>query len=329
LDGFQFKKALVEDYLLCGAGYAFINRNRNKVKGLHYVEHASVSINKNADPIFKDFDILVNGSSYRRFQFIRLLRGTKDGATGKGIIEENKIMLSVAYNSLLYEETLVKKGGNKKGFIKSTKKLSDTAIDALKAAWRKLYSNNSDNVVVLNEGLEFQEASNTSVEMQLNENKKTNSDEICKIFIVPPSILDGTAKDDEYNNWIKVCVLPILTAIQTALNRDLLLPSEKGSFYFAFDIKELLKGDILKRYQAYEIAIKNGILQIDEVRYLEDYEPLLLDFIKLGLQDVLYNPKTKEIYTPNTNKSTNIGNSNDLRGGDKDENRDPGEPGVA
>jgi hypothetical protein len=102
--------------------------------------------------------------------------------------------------------------------------------------------------------------------------------------------------------------LPILKAFEAALNKDLLLESEKGSFYFAFDTKELLKGDMLKRYQAYEIAIKNGFMQWDEVRYQEDLEPYGLDFIKLGLQDVLYNLKTKEIYTPNTNKTSNMDN---------------------
>jgi HK97 family phage portal protein len=318
LDGFQFKKALIEDYLLDGAGYSYINRQRNQIKSLHYVDNINVSVISNFDPIFKHYDILVNGGTYREFEFIKLTRKTKDGVTGRGIIDENNKMLSVAYNSLVFEDTLVKTGGNKKGFLKSLGRLSKEAIDELKAAWNNLYKNNTENVVVLNNGLEFQEASNTSVEMQLNENKKTNSSDICKLFVVPPSILDGTANDAVYNNWIKTCILPILIAFQTSLNKDLLFPSEKGSFYFAFDIKELLKGDIEKRYKAYEIAAKNGILQIDEIRYLEDYEPLGLDFIKLGLQDVLYNPVTKEIYTPNTNQSTNINNpTNQLGGGEK------------
>lgn len=321
LDSFQFKKALVEDYLLEGAGYAYINRQRNKIKSLHYVENTNVSIQKNVDPIFKDYNILVNGSFYRDFEFLKITRKTKDGIAGKGIIEENNKMLSVVYNSLVFEELLVKTGGNKKGFLKAQSRLTKEAILELKEAWNNLYRNNTENVVVLNNGIEFQEASNTSVEMQLNENKKTNSTEICKLFVVPQSILDGTANGEVYNNWIKVCILPILTAIQTALNKDLLLPSEKGSFYFAFDTKELLKGDIEKRFKAYEIASKNGFMQIDEIRYKEDLAPLGLDFIKLGLQDVLYDPVLKTIYTPNTNKTADMKNPNDLlEGGDENEN---------
>lgn len=310
LDSFEFKKAIVVDYLLSGGGYAFINRERNNVKSLHHVESTQVAVQQNADPIFKDYRILVNGAFYEGYQFIKMLRNTTDGATGTGIIQENNKLLSVVYNSLIYEDLLLQTGGNKKGFLKSQGRLSDTAMKELKAAWRKLYSNNTENVVILNNGLDFQEASSSSVELQLNENKKTNSEEICKLFIVPPSILDGTASDDVWNNWIKTCILPKLTALQTALNKSLLLPSEKGSFYFAFDTKELLKGDIEKRFKAYEIGAKNGFYQIDEVRYLEDLEPLGLDFIKLGLQDVLYDPKTKQIYTPNTDKTAKMDGSN-------------------
>lgn len=51
-------------------------------------------------------------------------------------------------------------------------------------------------------------------------------------------------------------------------------------------------------------------MQIDEVRCLEKLKPLGLNFIKLGLQDVLFNPVTKEVYTLNTNQITNIEDKN-------------------
>ena len=73
--------------------------------------------------------------------------------------------------------------------------------------------------------------------------------------------------------------------------------------YFTLDTSELLKGDILKRYQAYKTGLECNVLQIDEARYKEDLPPLGLNWIKLGLQDVLYDPKTKTIYTPNMNQS--------------------------
>ena len=323
LDGFQFKKALVYDYLLMGNGYAYINKERGKVKSLHYVKESDVSININADPIFKNYDILVGGQTYYPHNFIKILRNTKNGADGVGIVESNNKLLAATYNALIYENILSKTGGNKKGFIKSESKLSDEAIEQLKEQWKKMYSGNSENCIVLNKGLTFQESGSTSTEMQLNENKRANSIEICKIVNVPPSMIegDGKANENDYEKYVKMAILPILRAILSALNRDLLLEKEKKSFYFAFDIKELLKGDIEKRFKAYEIGIKNGFLGVNEVRYEEDREPIeaFNDIIKLGLQDVLFNTKDNTIYTPNTDKTSKI---SDLKGGEKNENRD-------
>lgn len=307
LDGVQFKRALTRDYLVGKGGYAFINRTGNWIRSLHYVKENEVSFLFTSDPIFKDYDIMIQGTKYKPFEFLKILRNTEDGRSGRSVVDENSEVLSVAYHSLKYEKNLVKTGGNKKGFVKSAKKLAEPAIKALKAAWRRLYQNNTENVVILNEGLEFQEASNTSVEMQLNENKKTNSDEICKLFNMPPAMINGGATEQDKINFVQYCLNPILKEFECALNRDLLLESEKGSFYFAADTSELTKGDIEKRFRAYETASKNGFMQIDEIRLRENMPPLGLDFVRLGLQDVLYDPETKQFYMPNMNQTGGLG----------------------
>lgn len=317
LDSFQFKKQMIEDYLLNGNSYAYINKDRNNVKSIHYVDSTNVFINKNTDPIFKKYDVLVNGTTYRDYEFLKLIRKSKNGSTGRGIISENNDMLTVAYLTLKYEKLLLRTGGNKKGFLKSAKRLSEEGLTALKNAWNGLYKDNSESMIVLNDGVEFQEASSTAVENQMNENKRTNSVEICKLFSMPSVMLEGAITEDVYNNFIKICIAPILKALETTLNKDLLLDSEKGQYYFAIDTRDLMKGDMEKRYKAYEIGLKNGFIQWDDIRYWEDLEPYGLDFIKLGLQDVLFNPKTKEIYTPNTNKTSNVGNLDSPEGGDE------------
>lgn len=310
LDGFQFKKAMMIDYLNYGGGYAYLNKSRNKLKSIHYVPNWQVSVVVSPDPIFKKNDFYVYANQYRDYQFIKLLRNSWNGGIGYGFVKENNKMLSVAYNTMIFEEMLVKTGGNKKGFLKSQGRLSADAITQLKQAWSNLYANNGENVVILNNGLEFQEANNSSVEMQLNQNKISHNNEIFQMFGIPLELMGGKATGGNemmYDSFVKLAVLPHLTAFETAINSVMLLESEKINLQFAFDTDDLVKADILKRYQAYDIAIKNGILQIDEVRKIEKYESLGLDFIKLGLADVLYNPKTEEIYTPNTNAMVKMG----------------------
>jgi len=238
LDANQFWRAMVRDYYLGKGGYAYIHRSRGKWKSLHYVEESRVSVYKNSDPIFKDYTLGVNGTSYQPFDFLKILRNTANGAQGVPITVESGKLIETAYNTLVLEGTLVKKGGNKRGFLKAKSRLTQEKMDMLRAAFRDLYSNDVENVVVLNEGLEFQESSNTAVEMQLNENKTANAAEFAKIFHVSPDAMTGKA--DDTASLAKLAAIPLMKTIECALNRDFLLEKEKGLFYWAFDTKELL-----------------------------------------------------------------------------------------
>lgn len=307
LDANQFWKAITRDYFLGKGGFAYINRVKGECKSLHYVDEAHVSVLKNSDPIFKDYDILINGTTYKPFDFLKILRNTKDGAEGTPITVENGKLIEVAYESLLFERNLVKRGGNKKGFLKSEKKIDKDAMEALRTAFANLYSNSSDNMVVLNSGVDFKESSDTSTEMQLNENKLSNAIEFSKIFHISTDVMGGKANEQDTASLARIAAIPLMVTIQCALNRDFLLEKEKGALYWAFDTKELLKGSMKERFEAYRTALDANFMQVDEVRYSEDMEPLGLNWVKLGLQDVLYDPQTKTIYTPNTNKMAVVG----------------------
>lgn len=301
LDAFQLKKAMVEDYLLGKGGYCYIQRNRNDVVSLRYVQDIYISVMKNFKPIFKDYVILVEGEEYKPYEFIKLLRNTKDGATGIGLTEELSKTLETAYNTLIYQLSLVKSGGNKKGFLKAQRRLGQEEIDTLKKAWRNMYANNSENVVVLNNGLEFQESSNSSVEMQLDENKNTLSTEINKIFHIY----------DDFDLTFKEAIYPIVKAFEIALNRDLLLEKEKKNHFFEFDVKEIIKSSLKERYESYKMAKETGFLTLNEIRRYENLDYIEgLDVINVGLGAVLYDTNTHKYYTPNTGVSADLNQTN-------------------
>lgn len=299
LDGFQFKKAMGEDYLLGKGGYAYINKKGNKFIGLNYVQENKVQpyTNTNINPIFKSIELRVNEKGYQAFNFIKLLRNTKDGASGSGYITEINKTLQTAYQRILYELDLMKTNGNKKGFLKAQKHLDEKGMKALKEAWNNYFNGNS-SCVILNDGMEFQEASNTSVENQLNEKTKTFADEVKDIFHI--------SKNNE--DFIRYAVMPVAMAFATALNRDFLLEKEKSSYYFAPDFTDLIRCSIKDRYEAYKIAIEKGFKTRNEIRYLEGDDAIEgLDMVELTLGSVLLNPETKEIFIPNTNATYKIG----------------------
>lgn len=310
LDAFQMKKAMVEDYLLGKGGYAYIQKNRNDVTGLYYVQENNVAILKNADPIHKEYKISVEGNMYEPYEFVKLLRNTKDGASGIGLTVEVSKALETAYQTLLYQLSLVKSGGNKKGFLKSNRKLGQEEIDTLKRAWKNMYANNEENVVVLNNGLEFQEASNSSVEMQLNESKATLRDEINGLFHI----------SNDFDLTFKEAIYPIIKAFETALNRDLLLEKEKKNMFFEFDTKEIVKASLQERYNAYKTAIETGFMTLNEIRKSENLNYVEgLDVVNVGLGAVLYDTQTQKYFTPNTGQQTDTSSENAMIEGHEEE----------
>lgn len=308
LNADEFWRAMLEDYYLGRGAYAYIKKNaRGEYEGLHYVEEEKVSVLKNYDPILKSYSIMVMGKRYHPFEFLKLHRRTKDGSEGIPLWQDNPLIFSVAYNSFVFEEKLVKKGGNKRGFIEAEDKLDKGAIESIKRAWNNLYSNNTDNVVVLNKGAKFKESSNTSVEMQLNENKESNAKDICGMFGFSSRILYGEATEEDRKEYINA-VMSLLNVIETALDKDLLTEKEKESFYFAFDTKELTRGSLKERYEAYALGLTNNFLQIDEVRAKEDMEPLGFKWVRIGLNDVLLDVEKGIVYTPNMNAVADLNN---------------------
>ena len=301
LDAFQMKKALVMDYLLDKGGYCYIQKSRNEVTALKYVKPEFVSYSIDPNPLHKNYTIFVYSNTYKPYEFIKLLRNTDNGAYGTSTINEVSKALETAYSTLIYQLGLVKSGGNKKGFIKSQRKLGQEEINILKQAWNNLYKSNSENVVVLNNGLEFQESSNSSVEMQMSENRKTLNDEINSIFHI---------KENFYDTF-KEAIYPIVKAFETQLNNNLLLEKEKKNMFFEFDVKEIVKANIEERYSAYKTAKETGFMTLNEIRKMENMEYIEgLDVVNVGLGAVLYDTNTHQYYTPNTGETADITDDN-------------------
>lgn len=310
LDAYQLKKAMVEDYLMGKGGYALTRWNNfNQLTGLFYIKDIDVTVYKNDDPINKYVTFLIGTQYFKNYQLVKLLRNTKDGATGVGLTNEISKVLETAYSTLLYQLGLVQSGGNKKGFLQSEKKLGKEEMAELKKAWKNLYQNNTESVMVLNNGIKFQESSNSSVEMQLNESKKTLNDDINNVFHI----------SSDFDLTFKKAIYPIVKALETALNSTLLLETEKRYMFFECDVKEIVKANIKDRYEAHRIAIEKGWTTINEVRKAENMNYIEgLDVLNFGLGSVLYDINTHTYYTPNTGEVR--GNINATEGNEIKEN---------
>lgn len=293
LDQYAIKRNLAKDYLLEKGGFLYIKKQKGDVDGLRYIPPAKITaVVNDVNPIEKDGQYLILGKHYEYFDFIAVLRDTDDGFLGTPLTKQINDVLSTALANILYEMGIVKKGGTKKGFLQSEKELSKEAMAVLKKSWRELYSNTSDNVLVLNKGLTFQEASDNSVDLQIDQRKKTLFKEISDIFGI---------HSDKFDDIFRDAVLPVLEAIEASLNKSFLLESEKETHFYQFDKREVLKAELETRYKSYEIASKIGVLTKNEIRESENLEPIEgMDVVSMGLGDVIFDTKTKEYFTPNT-----------------------------
>lgn len=297
----NMRRRWVYDYLLRGSAFGYIEVKDGVPDKLIYIPENVVSVLKSEnDYIRKRFSYMVNGEEILPYRMLKILRNSDGFGKGVGIVEESPLILETMFQLLKFQKNQVLKGGNKRGFLQSKGVVSKETEESIKKNWSNIYSDdmNVHKVMFLNGDIDFKEMSASSVEMQVNENVKTNDTEIMRLF----GTLDGILSKDTVKN----AVMPVLDAFEAAFDSDLLLEKEKADHYFAFDTKELTRGDMGERFSAYGMAIDKNIMQIDEVRKAEDLPPLGFNYIKLGLQDVLLNPETGEVYTPNTNATANM-----------------------
>ena len=310
LDAAQFRGALVQDYFLGKGGYAYVRRKRNEVVSLHYVDEVFVSILEGHDPIFKYFEFLVDGKRYLPHDFIKILRNTKNGATGTSILKDSPLILSTMHHALQLEKKLMKNEGGKKGIVKPAADVSRFSLEQLREALERAAARLS-NLIVTNQSVEFIPFAASPNELQMQENKAANSIEICKLFNLPPDLICGARSSSVnisrlFTQAMRTGILPVIRLIESALNKVLLLESEKSNHFFAFDFMELMKGTGEERANYFRHALESGYMTINEVRRMEQLPDYDHDLVHFSLADSLLNLKTHTIYTPNTGSAYNL-----------------------
>lgn len=317
LGAFETKQAMINDLIMEGACYCYIGKDGNNATSLQYLPKYRVSVLDNGKLIDRTVLFLVDGNYYDNFNIMRAVRNSNDGVHGRGLLDDNATQISSMYNALVYENGVISKGV-RKGFLKSEGRLTVKALEALKKAWRMMTAKlGTSDVIVLNKGITFESADSTAVENQLNESKQTNTDLIYKLF----GFTDKTFTDEKaFNIFVKTTIMPIVNCFVEAINRAMLLETEKGNLYFSLDMNDLLKADMLTRFNAYKTALDSNWINVDEIRKREDLSPMGIDFVSMNLANVFYYPDTKKVYTPNTGVLGDLTTLKSVKGGENDEN---------
>lgn len=294
----DLKRQVLTDLLLDGNGYAYISKKGNKITKLSYIPTNRLTYTESVDTINKVVNVWVDSRQVQDYNVFRLVNNSKNGISGIGFVSDCQDLLSTVLSSLQYENSSIS-SGVRRGFLKSKSKLDPEKMNELRRAWKKLTTPNQSDVLVLNAGIEFEDASSTATESQLSQNKVINMHQILAYFGLPTNFFEGV-NSDAYLTAVRIAILPIVKQLTNALNNYMLLESEKSNMKFEIDTSDLLRINANERFAAYQTGLQSGILTIDEVRRMENLPVLDLPYVKMSLADVLFDTRNGEIFTPNT-----------------------------
>ena len=286
MTSFVFREVMLAHLLLYGNSYSQIIRSgKNQVIGLYPLlpDHMNVDRDSKGNltytyttsdgktVLIKPRDVLhIPGLGF-------------DGVMGYSPIalEKNAIGLGIASEE--YGSKFFSNGARPSGILTHPNTVKNPK--ALRESWNSAYggSSNSNRVAILEEGMRFEPIAIPNNEAQFLETRKFQVDEICRIFRVPPHLV-GNLEHATFSNiehqsidFAVHTIRPWLVRIEQAMNRALLSDQEKGRFFVQFNIDGLMRGDYKSRMEGYAIGRQNGWLSANDIRALENQNPIPAD----------------------------------------------------
>ncbi|MEC9433882.1 MAG: phage portal protein [Pseudomonadota bacterium] len=131
---------------------------------------------------------------------------------------------------------------------------------------------------VLEFGMKLQRLATTNEESQFLETRKELQLEVARLWRMPPHKIGALERATNNNiehqsiEFVTDTLAPWLDLIESSINRTLFLNPRR--FFFEFNVAGLLRGDIKARYEAYAQARQWGWLSVNEIRRLENLNPI-------------------------------------------------------
>ena len=182
------------------------------------------------------------------------------------------------------------------------KALGEVAYNNLRKSLEQKYTGmeNANKIMLVEEGMEATPVQITPEQSQMIQARKFQVVDICRWFRVPPHLVGDLDRatfsniEQQSLEFIIYTMRPWLVRWEQALNMALLSESEQGEYFFEFLIDGLLRGDIASRYAAYAIGRQWGWLNVDEIREMENKNPLDDDKGKTYLEPMNMKPAGTE-----------------------------------
>lgn len=139
---------------------------------------------------------------------------------------------------------------------------------------------NYGKVAYLDGGMTYKQISVPPGAAQFLETRQHQVLEICRWYKVPPHKVYELTRAT-YNNveqqqieFLTETLVPWIVRLEQEADAKLLGPYQRGRLYTKIKPEALLRGDLKSRYEAYAVGRQWGWLSINDVRALEDLDPI-------------------------------------------------------
>ena len=283
MTSFVWRETMLSHLLLWGNSYSQIIRSgRNGIVGLYPLLPDHMTVDRNSKGVLTYTYTTSEGKTVQlKPEDVLHIPGLGfDGVVGYSPIalEKNAIGLGIAAEE--YGSKFFQNGARPSDVLTHPNTVKDPK--RLRESWNAAYggSANSSKVAVLEEAMTFTPISMPNNEAQFLETRKFQVAEICRIYRVPPHLV-GDLEHATFSNiehqgisFAVHTIRPWLVRIEQSINRALLSDSDKERFFVQFNIDGLMRGDYKSRMEGYAIARQNGWMSANDIRELENLNPL-------------------------------------------------------
>jgi HK97 family phage portal protein len=214
-----------------------------------------------------------------------------DGYQGLSVMQYAREAIGLGLQARQYQSRFFSQGGRLGGILKVKGRLSKDGKLKLKEDWTAGNSGAAGayRVAVLDEDAEFQTIGLTAEDAQVLSSLEWSSQDSARFFNVPLHMIGDTSNVTSWGSGIEqlslgfvtYSLMPWLVNWQDTIGKDLIIANR--TYFAEFLVDALLRGDTLKRYQAYQLAAGGQApwMTRNEVRAAENRNPLE------GLDEVL------------------------------------------
>ena len=174
------------------------------------------------------------------------------------------------------------RGARPGGVLTFPGQLSPEARQNLRRSFEELHAGgaNSHRVALLEAGLKWEAIGVPPDDSQFLQSREFQIIEVARWFNLPPNKLKDLSKTS-YNSleqmeisFVVDTLRPWLVRWEQQLNRKIIRPKDRGSYFFEHNVDGMLRGDQASRYTAYSVGRNWGWLSVNEIREKENMNPI-------------------------------------------------------